>query len=137
MGYTDDTIKYNPGRYICPGTAYEDELLNYAYGLNGNGYKFVGNEGVSIKDSKDAATNISFDTNNNSPNFKVEYGPVDEDGLRCVKITTTATTDLVVLSNKQLKVKAPQHTVVNAGISIKMAAITAGIGKVRYATEGL
>ncbi|HCM6426316.1 TPA: hypothetical protein N3006_004986 [Klebsiella quasipneumoniae] len=126
MGYTDDTIKYNPGRYICPGTAYEDELLNYAYGLNGNGYKFVGNEGVSIKDSKDAATNISFDTNNNSPNFKVEYGPVDEDGLRCVKITTTATTDLVVLSNKQLKVKAPQHTVVNAGISIKMAAVTEG-----------
>ncbi|VTN05522.1 Uncharacterised protein [Raoultella ornithinolytica] len=37
MGYTDDTIKYNPGRYSCPGTAYEDELLNYAYGLNGNG----------------------------------------------------------------------------------------------------
>lgn len=126
MGYTDDTIKYNPGRYICPGTAYEDELLNYAYGLNGNGYKFSGTEGVSVKDSKDAATNISFDTNNNSTNFKVEYGPVDEDGLRCVKITTTATTDLVVLSNKRLKVKAPQHTVVNAGISIKMAAVTAG-----------
>ncbi|HBQ7168421.1 hypothetical protein L1Q20_06210 [Klebsiella pneumoniae] len=126
MGYTDDTIKYNPGRYSCPGTAYEDELLNYAYGLKGNAYKFSGTEGASIKDSKDTATNISFDTNNNATGFKVEYGPVDDDGLRCVKITTTATTDLVELSDKRLMVKAPQHTVVNAGISIKMAAVTAG-----------
>ncbi|MGR4330393.1 hypothetical protein K8P74_16890 [Klebsiella pneumoniae] len=76
-----------------PGTAYEDELLNYAYGLKGNAYKFSGTEGASIKDSKDTATNISFDTNNNATGFKVEYGPVDDDGLRCVKITTTATTD--------------------------------------------
>ncbi|HHT0063014.1 TPA: hypothetical protein ACTXAJ_005976, partial [Raoultella planticola] len=126
MGYTDDTIKYNPGRYICPGTAYEDELLNYAYGLKGNAYKFAGTEGASLKNTKDAATNISFDTNNNATGFKVEYGPLDSDGLRCVKITTTATTDLVELSDKRLMVKAPQHTVVNAGISIKMAAITAG-----------
>ncbi|WP_174805940.1 hypothetical protein [Klebsiella pneumoniae] len=126
MGYTDDTIKYNPGRYSCPGTAYEDELLNYAYGLKGNAYKFSGTEGASVKDSKDTATNISFDTNNNATGFKVEYGPVDDDGLRCVKITTTATTDLVELSDKRLMVKAPQHTVVNAGISIKMAAITSG-----------
>ncbi|MBE0114188.1 hypothetical protein [Klebsiella michiganensis] len=126
MGYTDDTIKYNPGRYSCPGTAYEDELLNYAYGLKGNAYKFSGTEGASVKDSKDTATNISFDTNNNATGFKVEYGPVDDDGLRCVKITTTATTDLVELSDKRLMVKAPQHTVVNAGISIKMAAVTAG-----------
>ncbi|MCP6362709.1 hypothetical protein NL477_27240, partial [Klebsiella pneumoniae] len=74
----------------------------------------------------DTATNISFDTNNNATGFKVEYGPVDDDGLRCVKITTTATTDLVELSDKRLMVKAPQHTVVNAGISIKMAAVTAG-----------
>ena len=126
MGYTDDTIKYNPGRYSCPGTAYEDELLNYAYGLKGNAYKFAGTEGVSIKNTKDVATNISFDTNNNAAGFKVEYGPEDSDGLRCVKITTTATTDLVELSDKRLMVKAPQHTVVNAGISIKMAAVTAG-----------
>ncbi|EPG4139511.1 hypothetical protein WJF67_003736 [Klebsiella pneumoniae] len=126
MGYTDDTIKYNPGRYSCPGTAYEDELLNYAYGLKGNAYKFAGPEGASLKNTKDAATNISLDTNNNATGFKVEYGPVDDDGLRCVKITTTATTDLVELSDKRLMVKAPQHTVVNAGISIKMAAITAG-----------
>lgn len=129
MGYTDDTIKYNRSKFECPNNPYEDELLNYAYGLNGDGYKFSGTEGVSVKDSKDATTNISVDTNNNSTAFKVEYGPVDEDGLRCLKITTTATTDLVVLSNKQLKVKAPKHTVVNAGISIKMAAVTAGAVK--------
>lgn len=129
MGYTDDTIKYNRSKFECPNNPYEDELLNYAYGLNGDGYKFSGTEGVSVKDSKDAATNISVDTNNNSTAFKVEYGPVDEDGLRCLKITTTATTDLVVLSNKQLKVKAPKHTVVNAGISIKMAAVTDGAVK--------
>ena len=129
MGYTDDTIKYNRSKFECPNNPYEDELLNYAYGLNGDAYKFSGTEGVSVKDSKDTATNISVDTNNNSTAFKVEYGPVDEDGLRCLKITTTATTDLVVLSNKQLKVKAPKHTVVNAGISIKMAAVTAGAVK--------
>ena len=129
MGYTDDTIKYNKSKFSCPNNPYEDELLNYAYGLNGNGYKFSGTEGVSIKNSKDTATNISFDTNNNATGFAVEYGPVDEDGLRCVKITTTATTDLVVLNNKQLKVKAPQHTVVNAGLSIKMAAVTEGAVK--------
>lgn len=129
MGYTDDTIKYNRSKFECPNNPYEDELLSYAYGLNGDGYKFSGTEGVSVKDSKDTATNISVDTNNNSTAFKVEYGPLDEDGLRCLKITTTATTDLVVLSNKQLKVKAPKHTVVNAGISIKMAAVTAGAVK--------
>lgn len=129
MGYTDDTIKYNRSKFECPNNPYEDELLSYAYGLNGDGYKFSGTEGVSVKDSKDTATNISVDTNNNSTAFKVEYGPLDEDGLRCLKITTTATTDLVVLSNKQLKVKAPKHTIVNAGISIKMAAVTAGAVK--------
>lgn len=129
MGYTDDTIKYNRSKFECPNNPYEDELLNYAYGLNGDAYKFSGTEGVSVKDSKDTATNISVDTNNNSTDFKVEYGPLDKDGLRCLKITTTATTDLVVLSNKQLKVKAPKHTVVNAGISIKMAAVTDGAVK--------
>lgn len=126
MGYTDDTIKYNKSKFSCPNNPYEDELLNYAYGLKGNSYKFIGTEGASIKNTKDTATNISFDTNNNATGFTVEYGPTDSDGLVSVKITTTATTDLVELSDKQLKVKAPQHTVVNAGISIKMAAVTSG-----------
>lgn len=126
MGYTDDTIKYNRSRFVCPLNPYEDELLNYANGLNGDGYKFSGTPGVSVKNAIDTATGISFDTNNNAPGFTVVYGGIDSDGLQSVAITTTATTDLVELSNRKLMIQAAQRTVVNAGLSIMMDGVTAG-----------
>lgn len=126
MGYTDDTIKYNKAKFECPINPFDDELLNYAYGLNGDGYKFSGSQGANLKNASDAQTNISFDTNDNDAGFTVVYGPVGSDGLQEVIITTTSTSQLVELSNKKICNLVGRGAVVNGGLSIKMSGVVSG-----------